>query len=305
MKTITVSTYKQLGMIMKTIPMILLSTLGWYASMPAMLKHVIPEITYSAKLPAEEHVNTEWCLKQYGEEDASPLMQERLKVVMAEYKERSLQIPETLIIKQMKPSAIEQLKNRGSSTPNVINNGVNMVHTTCDHEELTANESKQLLAHELAHIALGRNTWLNPHWYMNLYTNKSKILSLLGPGLVVYTLKKGKTPSSVGIAVTVITAYILSAITCNKPRQDTLRTLPGGALGEVENYYSCLSKLEEIECDMIAAYVMPEGGKHGAELWQRKLVMKGNHNGTEGSHPYYSTRVKYHKAMQWIQEKTA
>ncbi len=92
---------------MKITPMILLSALGWYASMPAMLKHVLPEITYSPKWPAEEHVNPEWCLKKYGEEDASPLMQERLKVVMAEYKESSLEIPETLIIKQMKPSAIE------------------------------------------------------------------------------------------------------------------------------------------------------------------------------------------------------
>jgi hypothetical protein len=288
----------QTGTIMKIIKMIIACTLTLHCAMPAMLKHVLPEITWSIvpNPTAEAH------LKYYGTDDASPIMQERLKEVEAEYREKGLIIPENIELKQLKPLAIEELKQMGSNTPNVVNNGIDTLHTTCDHKELAEKESKQLLAHELAHIVLGKYTWINPHWYMNQCTKTSTLImtSITGASLLWHACKTDKALLAC-LAGAMTSSYLLNAMKWRNHSKKCLRPLANS--NELGIYYPHLGKLEEIECDVIAACVMPKGGKHGAALWQKKLDMYGDRNGTHGSHPYYSTRVKYHRAIQWLQEK--
>lgn len=266
--------------------------------MLAMFKHCLPEIRL---MVVPEPTEQEY-LKEYGSEDASFVMQERLEEVVYEYKQQGLILPEKMIIKQMKLSAIEDLAQQGSTLPNVVNNGINTLHTTCNHKELTEQESKQLLAHELAHIALGTYKWLNPHWYMHKCTRTSVfgIISIIGSRLLWHAVKTDS--KSAYLAAIMVPIYIFNAVKWRNHSTASLRPL-SHEYGKLGKHYHCLGKLEEIECDLIAACVMPDGGKHGAALWQKKLEMYGNRNGINGSHPYYSTRVKYHKAIQWLQER--
>lgn len=283
---------------MKIMNMIIVCILTWYCPMSAMLKHVLPE----PGIKTISYPSNEKYLERYGNDDASPIMQQRLKDVEGEYTKKGLELPENIMIKQMQPSAIADLKQSGSTTPNIVNNGIDTLHTTCNQVELTEQESKQLLAHELAHIILGKYKWLNPHWYMSKCTKARTlgIASLGVPGLLLYGLKSQKTQPF--IAATIMAVYVLNALKWRKNSSMSLRPLPG--IEDSVNYHH-IGKLEEIECDIIAACIMPEGGKNGASLWHKKLDMYGNRNGINGSHPYYSTRIKYHKIIQWIQEKIA
>ncbi len=253
------------------------------------------------------HLDPTWSMNRLGTEDASSIMQERLTMVITQYRTRGWNMPETIMLKQMSTQALEELKKLGATTPTVVNNGVDTLHTSCDHEDLSDAESRQYLAHEMAHIAIGKHPWLNPHRYMEVYTSPVGYMviapSLSYVGLVCLLGRKWKP----GIIISSMgAAYALTARRCGQTGRDSLRSLcesPGAETLGIE--YSCLSKLEEIECDILAALAMPEGGKQGAALWQKKLDTYGDGNGSQGDHPYYSTRVKYHKAIQWIQEKTA
>lgn len=243
-------------------------------------------------------------LQRMGDEDASPAMQENFARVVSAYRKNGWFVPKTIALKQMHDGAVQELKKDGTIVPNMINNGLDLVHTTDDHAHLTDREKEQLMAHEVAHLMLREHKWLNPHWYVAKYAHPIT-MGVVVMGTFFGTVIKGALGKKKA-AVLLAACGSFYGASCYKLYENARDTIRFAQV--VDNQltfgieFGSAKKLEEIECDLIAALVMQDGGKHGASLYQRNLEFHGDKNGVDGSHPYLSTRVKYHKVIEWIQE---
>ncbi len=247
----------------------------------------------------------------FGKKDASPRLQKLMASVIGHYRKAGWSIPDTIWFKQMSPQAIEGLKAIGGRTPNMLNNGINMLHTTCDHEDLTKEECKQFIAHEVAHLTLRNHKWVNPHWYLNWYTAFPAMMTgtVLSPSALLIGICLAKQDPQVAkrflLSGIIISAYTLSAHNLFHKARDSWRFAKRRenctSLG-IEYDTPWVKKVEETICDLLAASVMPEGGKHGASLWRKQLEHEGDCNGINGDHPWLSHRVAYHEAIQWMQD---
>ena len=242
-------------------------------------------------------------------------MQRYLEVVIEQYKKAQWRIPDTVVIKQMNQKGLELLKNAGVRIPNMINNGVDHIYTTCDHMDLTDEQRKQYIAHEVAHQVLKNHKWVNPHWYLSQYTSfPSQVAGIVLPmycipiGLVAIKSDIRLARGHLGVGILMLMHAILVK-SLWKSAKDSWRFKERYTKDNIE-YVSLgieftspwVKKVEEVVCDVIAASVMPDGGKHGASLWQKRLEDSGDSNGIDGDHPWLSNRVKYHKLIQWFQE---
>ncbi len=282
-----------MDLLQKTIHILVVSTYVVFGTLHAM-DSISRKSTYK-----------ELVLQTMGHEDASLSMQENFASVVNAYRKKGWQVPETIMLKCMNKKAIKELQEEGVVVPNMTNDGIDIVHTTCDHVHLTDQEKRQLMAHEIAHVLLREHKWLNPHWYLEKYTHPVTLgvvcMGGLCGGLNLAALRKNKS-AAMFIAGGIF--YGISSYRLLMNARDNMRfaqVVNNTIISGIE--FTSVKKLEEIECDLIAALVMPDGGKNGAALYQKNLELHGDKNGVNGSHPYLSTRVKYHTVIEWLQER--
>ena len=67
--------------------------------------------------PEHRHLDATWRMEQLGTEDASSIMQERLKMVIEEYRKRGWDIPETIMLKQMILQPLKGSRSSGQQRP--------------------------------------------------------------------------------------------------------------------------------------------------------------------------------------------
>ncbi len=164
----------------------------------------------------------------------------------------------------------------------------------------TPEECKFSLGHELGHITLRRHKWLNPHWYGDILINPiTNFIVPITTTCAMFLLLGSKKKISCLIPAALGTGYTVGAIRLADTRRFNV-ILENQQL--VTSQYPCLMKLEEVECDLIAALALPEGGKHGASFFEKSFDLRGGNNKEDVDHPKLSTRIKYLKTIQWVQE---
>ncbi len=259
-----------------------------------------------------------------GTEEADEVVQERVGAIIELYKRLGLLNPQ-IIVRALYVSRelLERQTERGTHSWNNAFNFGNKIWVDRHYEELSLLARDSLLGHEIAHIILNNpnNNWLNPHvwaWYASFASLVSgSVFSNLAIGRVNAPLtvlewlrqklhraeappfqnkQLARTPQhkrmhrlgllSAGIAAT--SYYFLYFLSTSMYRS------PSGYR------FDSVQFLEEMVCDCIAAFVLPNGGQGGVELYTQSLEHNGNQNG-RGRHPYTSTRIAYHKLIAWLQ----
>lgn len=182
-----------------------------------------------------------------------------------------------------------------------VDTTANRIHTYGNFEKwYTPGETNFVLAHELGHIVVDQNKWLRPHWYMYHLAHPITALAA-APFLITATaFLPAKMKKTIFCATFLSGGYLVAL-----PKVVSSFRGISDENGKVVGYkFQCLQKLVEFECDMLAAYVLPEGAKHGASYFQKAIIREGGDNEKDTDHPKLSTRLKYMKAIQWLQEHT-
>lgn len=204
--------------------------------------------------------------------------------------------------------ALHNLSAGGCSTKyNGLTNGVDTILVEKHLDDLPQDQKDSALAHELAHIALrDKGAHLNPHNWLECTRLRSAemarwigmpllALSVIGTQedkpLTAWRKKCAYTGlSCLGLAVcnTLLIPLMVEAHDTYNPNQPL--------------EYRIMQKSEEVMCDIIAATILPQGGKKGVELYGAKMTHNGNRNGHDGDHPYTATRIWYHKKIDFLQQ---
>jgi len=181
---------------------------------------------------------------------------------------------------------------------NMSTNSLDEVRVVSTTEQLfSQNQTKWLMGHELAHILIRSNNWINPHWYMDQITHPIAefiIPSALACAVTLCTMRGKMIVGLAAITYAPIYATNISRIKTNKKLY-----VAGSPKKVIGSFYEPLRKLEECECDILAALILPEGGKIGVEVFERYIELDGDLY--EKEHPRSSTRVNYLKAIRWYQ----
>lgn len=250
-----------------------------------------------------ERKNAEY-LAAVGTEDAPPSVQQTLDTVVNLFKARKLLSPSTHVIaKQLNPAMLESLAQQGISVGhNSMTNGEDIIHIGPQHDELTPEQLRSRLAHEVSHIATHQNWWLNPHYYLEKVTYGTSSIVLSWPLWASVFVLAGKHPERIprrigyaaaGISASSTTYFYLNSKAVERIDMQT---------GKTRVEFPCMKKPIEVVCDLTAALVLPHGGSAGKNLYTASLQRNGDRNGLNGDHPWTSTRIKYHTAIEWLQK---
>lgn len=272
-----------------------------------ILMSIVTSVNYGMAPHIKEAIEKEQThyLAACGTEDAPSEIQTINQDTLALYQEKGYLHKNTaILVKYMSSDMIETLRQDGCSTwNNAITNGRNLIHMTRQHNQLTQEEIESRLAHEQAHIVLEHNAYLNPHYHMaNLhFFGLSVGCTALAPMWIPVTIaasvmRKKPLRFATGTAITLASGIALNSYLSQHcfERFD----LPIESPNRIE--YPFLHKTVEAECDIIAAFVLPQGGRAGRKLYTKLLAHNGNTSGINGDHPSTATRIWYHtKIEQW------
>ncbi len=250
-------------------------------------------------------------LKKVGKEDVPNTIQGLNNSLVSLYKQKGLLTEDTnVLVKYIKQSRLVKFQKIGIATwNNRINNGHDLIHIAPEHDELTPEEIESALAHELAHITLHQKHALCPHYYMKTINKSLMFASGTCPiwaPLTLAALTRKKWPIAKVSAikyeiagVTVVTAALHSANSALLKNAHEYTQLPPDSPCRIR--YPFLQKLEEFECDIIAAYVLPHGGRAGRKLYEKVREHIGD-DISSSDHPKLSTRIWYHGKIEQIQD---
>lgn len=215
--------------------------------------------------------------------------------VAYEYRKKGFDIP-NLNFRSSHYSPEDEAKIEGTA---FVDTTANRIHTIGNFEKwYTPGETSFVLAHEVGHIVVDQNNWLRPHWYMYHLAHPVTALAAANSLLIATAFLPAKMKKTIFCTTFLSGGYLVAL-----PKVvSSLRGI-SDENGKVVGYkFQCLQKLVEFECDVLAAYVLPEGAKHGASYFQKAIIREGGNNKKDTDHPKLSTRLKYMKAIQWLQE---
>jgi hypothetical protein len=203
-----------------------------------------------------------------------------------------------IILDTMPQAMLESLKKEGAPLwNNSTTDGIKTIYINNETiDQLSMQQREALLAHEVAHIILNKNPYLNPHaWLYSLEKIAKKVsvacfLFGLIPVMITDHLNKPKLAKKMLISALagVVGGQILSIILSDN---STIRLSPRGIYKE----YPAAQKYQEAMCDLVAGELV--GHEKCASLQREKLKHNGNRNGVENDHPYTTTRIWYHDKM--------
>lgn len=224
------------------------------------------------------------------------LLEQELKTVMHLFHTQGWRIPRKITFNYATPPS----QQYGHMATNVTDT-ITLKDRFLKH--FTLQEAQFNLGHELAHMALPQHSFLNPHNYLDFLTHPLAIALIATPILSKsYTFSCTSKPLRALATSIVGSFYIFSnaRIRANRTSFTTEEYKYNSFEEYTHHHYSILDKVEEIECDIIAALTIPNGAKHGISFFEKLLALEGENPGK--THPKTSTRIKYLKAIQWLQE---
>lgn len=247
-----------------------------------------------------------------GTEDVSPAIQDTADMVCELFKRKGLLEKDTkVLVKYLNEDMVQNLKNEGTITwNNRLNNGRDLIHIAREHDELTSDEFESALAHEYAHISLHQNASLNLHFHMSMIHLGLGIYSTAFPATafasLVFLIRKKVPVNQVreikyelaGVGTSVVAAGYTNFYLFKLAQENY--SVPSRSPARVT--YPFVQKYEEIECDLIAAWVKPHGGRAGRCLYEKILKKCGDQNGAHHDYPWLSTRVWYHDKIERFQD---
>lgn len=167
----------------------------------------------------------------------------------------------------------------------MANNGDDILYAGSGFEKwYTSSEVDFMVSHEMAHMVLRNHRWLNPHWYMDLYTHPLTVA--VGVYLAQGFLRvKGTAPRrflgalGIGYLSSVYKEYDAYSLDHRGKKR-----------------YACASKPEEFLCDLIAASLV--GTEAGLSYLDKTQRIFGNSSSL--THPSPSTRAQVLGLLSWF-----
>jgi hypothetical protein len=294
--------------IMKKIISFFTSTLSYITPYVAATCVLVTVFSYGMNKEAQSAMETKYAhyLQQMGNEDVPAEVQSITQSVLFMFQQKNF-LPQdsSILVKYMNQETVDSLQNKGAPTwNNLVTNGQNIIHITKQHDELTEEETKSRMGHELAHCAINQKAYLNPHYYMNKIAFGIGATFMVSPCWVpismIFALShKNPKRHACGIIMAGIGVYKAHSYLCENSKEQF--HLPITSPRRIT--FSFLEKFEEVECDLIAAFTIPHGGRAGRTLYEKHLLHNGDTNGVDNDHPKTSTRVWYHKKIESIQNR--
>ena len=222
------------------------------------------------------------------QDEGGSVMADRLSKIIIAFTNKGWRLPEAIVLKHPREAQGQDVGMSGT-------NSLDTIYVGSGHEAWYAQEEIDfMLGHEVGHIALHNHRWLNPHRYMDIYLHPTTVF--LGANLLNaafwrtrrYLPKAGFFTLGAGYGFSIVKNSQGCTVDFDKDKKVVGRS------------YGSLLKLEEVACDLIAAVVLPHGGKYGASYMQKTLEIFGETDNP--THPRFETRMKWLKAIQWIQE---
>ncbi len=215
-------------------------------------------------------------------------MSERLTRIVSLFREKGWCLPESIFLKHPREA-------QGQDVGLCATNGRDTVYAGSGHEKwYSSGEIDFMVAHEVGHIAIKRYPWLNPHRYMDLYLHSATVFLVVNS--INFGFWRARRPLPRVLILGIGMGYGAS-IAKNYTAYTVIRD---EAENVIDRSYDSLIKLEELECDLIAALVLPQGGKLGASFMQKTQEIFPEADGMV--HPLHETRIEWLKAVQWLQE---
>ncbi len=249
-----------------------------------------------------------------GTEDVPQKIQDRTDALCITFQKKGLLNKDTkVLVKYLSNTMVDYLRKSGTITwNNRLNNGQDLMHISCEHDELTDEEIDSAFGHELAHIVLDQNKHLNPHYYMkNLHlfllayssawpvTSLCTIMALTKLGrkkLPISSFKQIKYEIG-GTALAIVGAHEATTYLFSQVKEHHDRPVHSAS----RMTYRFLHTFQEVECDVIAALSIPNGGRAGKSLYEKFLQHCGDQDGALHNYPWLSTRVWYHDKIEQMQ----
>lgn len=182
-------------------------------------------------------------------------------------------------------------KEHGKQNLFAFNDGSKTIYLSQSFKDIPNEQRQQAIAHEMGHIVVNHQIWLNPHWWFKEIHHSGMTIASLCACICsfshhFYNNQKGKKWMPVAIA----SVFGIGSMPFFTEIQKDTRSV-------AQMRFESMEKIEEIICDVLGAHVMPNGGAAGAALFETLIKVDGNRNGVKGDHPWTDTRIKYHK---WI-----
>jgi hypothetical protein len=240
----------------------------------------------------------------FGTEEVSDQIKCDFEEVQAHYSNYKLLDPNALLeINYLSEDGLNLLQKGGMATQiNAINNGVNKIHVHKRFDEIPSDQRKQAIAHEIAHFVLNKNPQLNPHCWVDkafLSAMAGFYWASMGSTIPMLYYEKRKPERSLRCAQYGAGLFLgclgVLGLWTHIPQSDDYSSKCGIR-------YPFAIKYEEIMCDLVAAYIMPNGPAAGEQLYKTFRDYNGNRNGIHEDHPWTDTRIKYHSFLKNLQK---